>query len=72
MRMGSSLGGLGSSLAPFWSQLVSFWVPRACKMEAAGYQADIVKTYENRLFFMILECWKVDNAHFGGLGDLLA
>ena len=33
-----------------WDHLVALWVPRASKMDAAGDQADIAKTYENHWF----------------------
>ena len=41
-------------------------------MHAAGHQADIAKTYENRWYLLILEGRRLANAHFGRLGELLA
>ena len=51
---------------------MSFWVPRAPKIQTPSHQADIAKTYENLWFLLILEGWRLDNAHFGSLGELLA
>ena len=55
---GSTLGGLGSSLIAFGGHLVALWVPRASKMDAAGDQADIAKTYENHWFLVVLGGWR--------------
>ena len=46
------------------------WVPRASKMDAAGDQADIAKTYENKWFSMVLEVWRV--MRLGGALDRVA
>ena len=62
-------GVLGSS---FGFILRSFWVPWAAKIQTPSHQADIAKTYENLWFLLILEGWRLDNAHFGSLGELLA
>ena len=51
---------------------MSFWVPRAAKIQTPSHQADIAKTDENQWFSLILEGWRLDNAHFGSLGELLA
>ena len=51
---------------------MSFWVHRAPKIQTPSHQADIAKTYENLRFLLILEGWRLDNAHFGSLGELLA
>ena len=47
-------------------------MPQAAKIQTPSHQADIAKTYENLLFLLILEGWRLDNAHFGSLGELLA
>ena len=51
---------------------MSFWVPWVTKIQIPSHQADIAKTYENLCFLLILEGWRLDNAHFGSLGELLA
>ena len=47
-------------------------MPRAPKIQTPSHQADIAKTYENNVFLLILEGWRLDNAHVGSLGELLA
>ena len=41
-------------------------------MDAAGHQADSLKTYENNVFSLFFEGWRLVSAHFGSLGELLA
>ena len=41
-------------------------------MATPSHQADIAKTYENNMFLLILGGWRLDNGHFGCLGELLA
>jgi hypothetical protein len=56
---GQTLGELGGSLIIFGVTLVSIWRTRASKIDAAGDQADIAKTYENHRFSMVFEVWGV-------------
>ena len=48
MLPGGTLRRLGSSLTAFGGRLVSLGMPRASKRDAAGEQADIARTSENR------------------------
>ena len=36
-----------------------FWVPRAAKIDTTSDLADIAKTYENLLFLMVWEGWRL-------------
>ena len=51
---------------------MSFWVLRGAKIQTPSHQADIAKTYENLRFLLILEGWRLDNAHFGSSWELLS
>ena len=59
MLQGQTLGELGSSLITFGGTLGSIRRTGAPKVDAAGDQADIAKTYENLWFFNVLEVWGV-------------
>ena len=47
-------------------------MPWAAKIQIPSHQADIAKPYENLVFSLILEGWRLDNAHVGSFGELLA
>ena len=32
----------------------------------------MAETYENQLFLLVLEGWRLENGHFGSLGEVLA
>ena len=47
-------------------------MPWAAKIQIPSHQSDVAKTNENLRFLLILEGWRLDNAHFGSLGEVLA
>ena len=65
-------GVLGSSFGFVLRSFRSFWVPLAAEIQTPSHQANIAKTYENHLFLLILAGWRLDNAHVGSFGELLA
>ena len=67
--------------APIWQVLVASWLYfSSCHFGCPGKSKCMLQAimlmqqhkYENYCFLFILEGWRLDNAHSGGLGDILA